>query len=56
MLLCFYFNMEECEALCTRLVIMENGKFKCLGSTQRLKSRYESCDHSKESNRLLLKY
>lgn len=33
-------SMEECEALCTRLAIMVNGSFKCLGSTQRLKSKY----------------
>lgn len=33
-------SMEECEALCTRLAIMVNGQFKCLGSTQHLKSRY----------------
>jgi len=33
-------SMEECEALCTRLVIMVNGKFKCLGSIQHLKSKY----------------
>ncbi|CAH3185564.1 unnamed protein product, partial [Porites lobata] len=32
--------MEECEALCTRLAIMVNGHFKCLGSTQHLKSRF----------------
>ena len=32
--------MEECEALCTRLVIMVNGKFKCLGSPQHLRSKY----------------
>uniref|UniRef100_A0A3B5MBA0 ATPase AAA-type core domain-containing protein n=1 Tax=Xiphophorus couchianus TaxID=32473 RepID=A0A3B5MBA0_9TELE len=25
-------SMEECEALCTRLGIMVNGRFKCLGS------------------------
>ncbi|CAF1682200.1 unnamed protein product, partial [Adineta ricciae] len=31
-------SMEECEALCTRLAIMVNGKFKCLGSIQHLKS------------------
>ena len=36
----FGFSMEECEALCTRLAIMVNGQFKCLGSTQHLKSRY----------------
>ena len=34
------FSMEECEALCTRLVIMVNGKFKCIGSIQHLKSRF----------------
>ncbi|XP_033097470.1 ATP-binding cassette sub-family A member 3-like [Anneissia japonica] len=33
-------SMEECEALCTRLAIMVNGKFKCLGSIQHLKSRF----------------
>ena len=27
-------SMEECEALCTRLAIMVNGKFQCLGSIQ----------------------
>ena len=32
-------SMEECEALCTRLAIMVNGSFKCLGSTQHLKNR-----------------
>lgn len=32
--------MEECEALCTRLAIMVNGQFKCLGSIQHLKSRF----------------
>ena len=32
--------MEECEALCTRLAIMVNGRFKCIGSTQHLKSRF----------------
>lgn len=33
-------SMEECEALCTRLAIMVNGKFKCLGSTQHLKNKF----------------
>lgn len=33
-------SMEECEALCTRLAIMVNGEFKCLGSTQRLKNLF----------------
>ena len=32
--------MEECEALCTRLVIMVNGEFKCLGSPQHLKTKF----------------
>ncbi|XP_068921390.1 phospholipid-transporting ATPase ABCA3-like [Petaurus breviceps papuanus] len=35
-------SMEECEALCTRLSIMVNGQFKCLGSLQHLKSKYGS--------------
>lgn len=33
-------NMEECEALCTKIGIMAAGKFKCLGSIQHLKSKY----------------
>jgi ATP-binding cassette subfamily A (ABC1) protein 3 len=33
-------SMEECEALCTRLAIMVNGNFQCLGSTQRLKNKF----------------
>ncbi|KAJ8299979.1 hypothetical protein KUTeg_021498 [Tegillarca granosa] len=33
-------SMEECEVLCTRLAIMVNGQFKCLGSTQHLKNRF----------------
>ena len=32
-------SMEECEALCTRLAIMVNGNFTCLGSLQHLKNR-----------------
>ncbi|XP_033119901.1 ATP-binding cassette sub-family A member 3-like, partial [Anneissia japonica] len=32
--------MEECEALCTRLAIMVNGTFRCLGSPQHLKNRF----------------
>ncbi|KAK3749276.1 hypothetical protein QZH41_016042, partial [Actinostola sp. cb2023] len=35
-------SMEECEALCTRLAIMVNGQFKCVGSPQHLKSRFGS--------------
>ncbi|XP_056298859.1 phospholipid-transporting ATPase ABCA1-like [Pseudoliparis swirei] len=33
-------SMEECEVLCTRMAIMVNGCFKCLGSIQHLKSRF----------------
>ncbi|XP_035303775.1 ATP-binding cassette sub-family A member 17-like [Cricetulus griseus] len=33
-------SMEECEALCTRLAIMVQGQFKCLGSPQHLKSKF----------------
>ncbi|XP_044745815.1 phospholipid-transporting ATPase ABCA3-like [Coccinella septempunctata] len=33
-------SMEECEALCTRLTIMVNGNFQCLGSVQHLKSKF----------------
>lgn len=33
-------SMEECEVLCTRLAIMVNGEFKCLGSTQHLKNKF----------------
>ncbi|XP_076468817.1 phospholipid-transporting ATPase ABCA3-like isoform X2 [Babylonia areolata] len=33
-------SMEECEALCTRIAIMVNGEFKCLGSPQHLKSKF----------------
>ena len=32
--------MEECEALCTRVAIMVNGRFQCLGSTQHLKAKF----------------
>uniref|UniRef100_A0A8C6ZDT4 ATP binding cassette subfamily A member 12 n=1 Tax=Nothoprocta perdicaria TaxID=30464 RepID=A0A8C6ZDT4_NOTPE len=33
-------SMEECEALCTRLAIMVNGSFQCIGSLQHIKSRF----------------
>ncbi|XP_014807435.1 PREDICTED: ATP-binding cassette sub-family A member 12 [Calidris pugnax] len=33
-------SMEECEALCTRLAIMVNGSFHCIGSLQHIKSRF----------------
>lgn len=32
--------MEECEAMCTRLAIMSEGHFKCLGSQQHLKTKF----------------
>ncbi|MBZ3873801.1 ATP-binding cassette sub-family A member 13 [Sciurus carolinensis] len=31
-------SMEECEALCTRLAIMVNGSFQCLGSPQHIRN------------------
>ena len=34
------FSMEECEALCTRIGIMVGGVLRCLGSSQRLRTRY----------------
>ncbi|XP_071071140.1 ATP-binding cassette sub-family A member 13 [Dasypus novemcinctus] len=33
-------SMEECEALCTRLTIMVDGSFRCLGSPQHIKNRF----------------
>eukprot|EP00039_Didymoeca_costata_P015168 m.253797 g.253797 ORF g.253797 m.253797 type:complete len:1742 (+) comp16164_c2_seq1:146-5371(+) len=33
-------SMEECESLCSKLGIMVNGRFKCLGSPQHLKHRF----------------
>ncbi|XP_063057110.1 phospholipid-transporting ATPase ABCA1 [Engraulis encrasicolus] len=33
-------SMEECEALCTRMAIMVNGRFRCLGTVQHLKNRF----------------
>ncbi|XP_062389786.1 uncharacterized protein abca12 isoform X5 [Sardina pilchardus] len=35
-------SMEECEALCTRLAIMVEGQFRCLGSLQHIKNRFGS--------------
>lgn len=37
--------MEECEALCTRLAIMVNGSFQCIGSLQHIKSRSVKCTY-----------
>lgn len=33
-------SMEECEVLCTRLAIMVNGQFRCIGTTQHLKNKF----------------
>jgi len=35
-------SMDECEALCSKMAIMVNGEFKCLGSTQHLKNRFSN--------------
>jgi ATP-binding cassette subfamily A (ABC1) protein 3 len=32
--------MEECEALCNRLVIMVDGQLVCIGPSQELKQRF----------------
>lgn len=33
-------TMAECEALCSRVGIMVNGKLVCIGTPQQLKSKY----------------
>ncbi|XP_035212722.1 ATP-binding cassette sub-family A member 3-like isoform X2 [Stegodyphus dumicola] len=33
-------SMKECETLCDRLGIMVNGRFRCFGSVEQLKSKY----------------
>jgi ATP-binding cassette subfamily A (ABC1) protein 3 len=33
-------SMEEAEALCSRIAIQVDGRFRCLGSSQEIKSRY----------------
>ena len=33
-------SMSECEALCTRIGIMKEGRLQCIGSSQQLKSKY----------------
>lgn len=33
-------SMEECDLCCSRIAIMVNGKFSCLGSPQYLKKKY----------------
>lgn len=35
-------SMEECQALCSRLTVMVNGRLACLGSAQHLKSKFGS--------------
>ena len=35
-------SMEECDALCTRLAIMVNGRLRCLGNPQHIKNKYGS--------------
>lgn len=35
-------NMEEAEALCTRIGIMVGGRLQCIGSNQHLKSRFSN--------------
>jgi len=32
--------MEECDALCTKIAIMVNGRIQCLGSPQHLKNKF----------------
>lgn len=33
-------SMEECDALCNRLVIMVDGQFQCIGTSQHIKDKY----------------
>lgn len=33
-------SMEECEVLCSRIAIMVNGRFQCVGPIQHLKNRF----------------
>ena len=33
-------SMEESEALCTRMAVMVNGQFQCLGSNQHIKAKF----------------
>ncbi len=37
--LMYVHSMAECDALCTRLAIMVNGRFVCIGSGQHLKDK-----------------
>lgn len=36
----FLCSMEECEALCSRLAIMVDGSFRCIGETSTLKNKF----------------
>lgn len=51
-------SMEECEALCTRLAIMVNGEFKCIGSSQYLKNKFSKGNKvsSINSNNFILEH
>jgi ABC-type multidrug transport system ATPase subunit len=33
-------SMEECEALCSELVIMKNGALKCIGTSKYIKNKF----------------
>lgn len=33
-------SMQECESLCTRLAIMVDGEFQCIGSIQHIKNKF----------------
>lgn len=60
--------MEECEALCTRLAIMVNGCFQCIGSTQHLKNKFgdgysicfrvkhDKCEEAEENRDAVLQF
>ncbi|KAF3814210.1 hypothetical protein GH733_017826 [Mirounga leonina] len=43
-------RMEECEALCSRLAIIVNGKFKCLGNPGKDPKNKWKCIHSTGQN------
>lgn len=38
-------SMEECEALCTRLIILMSGKMEAIASSYRLKQKYSKTGH-----------
>ncbi|KAF5914236.1 hypothetical protein HPG69_005086 [Diceros bicornis minor] len=40
LLISSFARMEECDAFCTKLAIMVQGKFMCLGSPQHLKNKF----------------